>query len=119
MKVHPNELFLYYDSNSPVGKQTLALAKTCCNHIRDEDWNSNTLSRTQWEEIIELLKVKPEDVMDHGSELFIEKIDGHQIGEDDLLELLVHNTELLRYPIAIHGNRGVLVKTPTDVLKLR
>ena len=118
MKLHPNELYLYYDPKTGIGKQTLAYAKSITRHVQDVDWNHTKLSNTVWKEILGFLKMQPKDVMDKASDYYQEHIQGHEIAMTGLLEILCHTPELLRGPIAIKGKKAIVVKTPTDVLKV-
>ncbi len=118
MKLRPNELFLYYDPKSNVGKQTLAYAKSMTSHILDVDWNQQALSNTLWKEILGYLNLKPKEVMDRSSKYYEEHIKGHDIAMTGLLEILIHSPQIIKGPIAVMGRKAILVKTPTDVLKV-
>ena len=118
MKLHPNELFLYYDPLSNTGKMTLAYAKSLTNHIQDVDWNHTALSHTMWREILGFLKMKPKEVMDRGSNYYEEHIQGNEIAMTGLLEILCRTPKILKGPIAVKGKKAIMVKTPTDILKV-
>jgi arsenate reductase (glutaredoxin) len=118
MKLHPNELFLYYDPKSGTGKMTMAYAKSITNHIQDIDLNHTALSHTVWREILGFLKMKPKEIMDRDSDYYGEHIKGKEIAMSGLLEVLCRNPGILKGPIAVKGKKAVVVSTPTDILKV-
>ncbi len=118
MKLRDNELFLYYDPKSNIGKQTLAYGKSLTSHILDVDWNRQALSNTQWKEILNLMKRTPKDIMDRSSQYYEQHIRGHEIAMTGMLEILCHTPQILQGPVAVMGKKAVLVRTPTDILKV-
>ena len=118
MKLRDNELFLYYDPKTSIGKQTLAYGKSLTSHILDVDWNQQSLSLTQWKEILNLMRQTPKDIMDRSSQYYDDHIRGHEIAMTGLLEILTHTPQILKGPVAVMGRKAILVKTPTDILKV-
>lgn len=119
IQFHPNELLLVYnDPNSTTGKQTRAYAKSVSNNVNEVDLRNVKLTTTIWKDIVNMLKLHPEDIMDKGSQVFKEKIADHHYTMTGLLEALAHTPELLKAPIAIYNNRAVFCQKPTDILRL-
>lgn len=119
MQLHPNELFLICDPQSNVGKQTKAIAKDFCNHINEVDVVREKLSPTYWKDIVNMLKVHPEELLDKSHIDYKTKIDGNTYTMDGWLEVLVHNSYLVRYPIVIYNQCAVLCRMPTDLMKIK
>lgn len=119
IQFHPNELLLIYsDPNSTTGKQTRAYAKSVSNNINEVDLRNVKLTTTLWKEIVNMLKLHPEDIMNKSSATFKTKVADNHYTMTGLLELLVHAPELLKSPIAIYNNRAVFCNKPTDILRL-
>ncbi|QNL21575.1 glutaredoxin [Hyphobacterium sp. CCMP332] len=118
MKFHPNEIVLFYDPRSDKGKKTLAYAKSLSNHVNDIDIFNTQLTTTIWKEIINRLNLKPKELMDRSSKYYHEHIKGHEITMQGFLDIFVHNPAIIVGPIAMKGNRAILCKTPTDILKV-
>lgn len=119
IQFHPNELLLVYnDPNSTTGKQTRAYAKSISNNINEVDLRNVKLTTTLWKEIINLLKLHPEEIMDKSSSVFKEKVAESHYTMTGLLESLAHAPELLKAPIAIYNKRAVFCTKPTDILRL-
>ncbi|QSE96660.1 arsenate reductase family protein [Fulvivirga lutea] len=119
IQFHPNELLLVYnDPNSTTGKQTRAYAKSVSNNVNEVDLRNVKLTTTLWKEIVNMLKLHPEEIMDKGSKAFQEKIADNHYTMTGLLDALAHTPELLKAPIAIYHNRAVFCQKPTDILRL-
>ncbi len=118
MKFHPNELVIFYNPSSDKSKKTLAYAKSISNHINEVDITHTPITTTIWKEIIGRLDLQPKEIMDRSSEYYEQNVKGHEITMQGLLDILVHNPSIIAGPIAIKGNKAILVKTPTDILKV-
>ena len=118
MQFHPNELFLYYDSSSRQGKQVLAMAKSITRNVNAVDYRTNKLTTTLWKEIVNMIKLEPKKLLDKSGKEYQEKIAGNTFTMDGWLEVLVHNPQMLKAPVAIYNGRVAFCITPTDVLRL-
>lgn len=118
MQFHPNELFIYYDPVSNTGKQCRAYAKSLSNNVKDVDCRNIKLTTTVWKEIINMLGLRPKDLLDRSQPDYQEKIAGNTFTMTGWLEVLVNNPQMLKAPIAIYQNKAVLCVKPTDILRL-
>ena len=119
IQFHPNELMLiYYAPTTITAKQTRAYAKSVANNINEVDISKNKLTTTLWKEIVNKLNMHPEDIMDKSSSVFKEKFSDSHYTMTGLLEALVHEPQLLKYPVAIYQKRAVFCQKPTDILRL-
>lgn len=119
MQFHPNEIFLLYNPTTSVGKQTKAIARTINSHINELDVIHEKLGPTYWKEVITLLNLGPKELMDRSHPDYQEKVAGNNFTMNGYLDVLMHNPQLLKAPIAIYNGMAVLCQTPTDIFKLR
>ena len=118
MQFHPNELFVYYNPNTPTGKKVRAMAKSISRNLHDVDLNKATLTTTLWKEILNMLNLKPKDLLDKSNREYQEKVKGNTFTMTGWLEILVKCPHLLKAPIAIYRNKAVLCCRPNDILLL-
>ncbi len=118
MQFHNNELFLLYNPQSTVGKQTKALALDICTNINTIDANREKLSPMYWKEIVGMLGMQPNDLLDHSHEDYKTMVAGKEYTMNGWLEVLSHYAHLLRAPIAIYHGKAALCQTPTDIMRL-
>ncbi len=118
MQFHPNELFLLYDPQSGVGRQTKALALDFCSHINEVDVVHEKFSPTYWREVVTMLGLHPRDIID-ATDPEYKKAGDNNYTMDGWLNVLAHHGNLVKHPIVIFGQSAVLCKTPTDIMKLK
>lgn len=118
MQFHPNELFLLYNPQTSVGKQTKAMAMSINNHINEVNAIQERLGPTYWKEVLNMLGMTPKDLMDKSNPEYQSKVAGNTYTMNGWLDVLMHNPHFLKAPIAIYNGKAVLCRKPTDVLKL-
>ena len=118
MQFHPNELFLLYDPHSSKGKQTKAIALSINCHINEIDAIHEKMGPTYWKEVINLLGMEPRELLDKSHPEYRAKVAGNGYTMNGWLDVLMHNPQLLKCPIAIYHGKAVLCQRPTDILKL-
>lgn len=42
----------------------------------------------------------------------------HKFSPEDWIKMIQHNPEILRQPIAIRGDKTILIETPSDMIKI-
>lgn len=119
MQFHPNELFLLYDPKSNNGKQTKAMARSLNSHINEVDTRCERLGPTYWKEVLNLLGMSPDDLLDKSHPEYRHKVADNTYTMNGWLDVVMHNPQLLKAPIAIFNGKAVLCCTPTDIFKLR
>lgn len=113
------QITLLFNPNSYKGKQTLAYAKAASLHILEIDVLKTPLTGKQLLELAELLKIPIEYLINKNNSDY-EKLIGKQkiFDSEDWVKVLKEHPKLMKYPIALKGNKAILVDTPTDILKL-
>ena len=118
MQFHANELFLLYNPQSNIGKQTKALATDICSHINEIDSHREKLSPMYWREIVGLLNLQPDELLDHSHVDYKTMVAGKEYTMNGWLEVLSHYPHLVKSPIAIYHGKAAFCQTPTDIMKL-
>ncbi|GAB2501808.1 MAG: glutaredoxin [Cytophagales bacterium] len=118
MKIHPSELYFYHSSLQPIDKQTKAYAKSLSKFVNEIDVIKEKLTPTQWDQILNMLNLRPKDLLNRAHPDYQNHIAGKEWDEESWLNILVRFPHLIKSPIAIFRNRAILCKTPTDILKL-
>lgn len=118
MQFHQNELFLLYDPHSSTGKQTKVMALSINNHINEVDALHERLGPTYWKEVLNLLGLEPKELLDKSHPDYRAKVAGNAYTMNGWLDVIMHNPQLLKGPIAIYNGKAVLCQKPTDIFKL-
>lgn len=68
-------------------------------------------------QIINLLDIKPRDLMRKGETVYKEKhLNGENLTDDDLVQFMVDNPILIERPIVYDDNRAIIGRPPENVL---
>lgn len=118
MQFHQNELFLLCNPATSTSKQTKAIAKSFTKNINEVDAIHEKLGPTYWKEVVNLLAVHPKKLLDKSHPEYQIKVRGNTYTMDGWLNVLMHNPQFLKAPIAIFNGKAVLCEKPTDILKL-
>ncbi len=117
---NPNQINLYYNSQSELGKKCLAIANANKSIVNGIDITKTRVSQTDWSQMAEMLKINVRDFIDETSEFIKEKSKGDlNIDEFDALKLIQNNPEIVTKPIAIYKDKIVLARHENDLLKLQ
>lgn len=118
MQFHPNEIFLYYDPSTNTGKQTRAYASSISKNVNTLDSTKTKLTATLWKEIVNMISLKPKDLLDKSRSDYQDLVKGNTFTMTGWLDVLAKNPQMLKAPIAIYKNKAMLCQKPTDILKL-
>ncbi|TAK37297.1 MAG: hypothetical protein EPO28_12240 [Saprospiraceae bacterium] len=112
------QITLFYSSESVRAKKVLALARTKELPIREIDILATPLTGTQILELAGNLNVKVEDLVNQEHPYFKEHFGHHDFCATNWLKMIEHNPQILKQPIAMRGDKTILIETPTDILQL-
>lgn len=118
MKLHPSELYFYHSPLQTVDKQTKAYAKSLTKFVNEIDVIKEKITATQWNQILNLLNLRPKDLLNRAHPDYQQNIAGKDWDDEGWLNILANYPYLIKAPIAIYKNRAILCNTPSDILKL-
>ncbi|WP_452229163.1 MULTISPECIES: arsenate reductase family protein [unclassified Lacinutrix] len=112
------QITVYYSSKSERAKQTLAYAKSEGFKVQEIDILKTKITGTQLVELAEKLHLEVADLVNQDSPAYASSFEHHNLSTDDWIKMIQHNPQILKQPIALRGNKTILVETPTDILKI-
>lgn len=109
---------IYHNPRCTKSRQTLAILKD--KGIKPEvvKYLEDTPSTDELRQIIELLGIKPEDLVRKNETVYKEKFKNKELSEDGWIEAMVQNPKLIQRPIVIKGNKAIIGRPPEKVLEL-
>ena len=69
-------------------------------------------------ELLSLLKLKAEDIVRKGEEIYKTKYKGKTLSETEWIKVLAENPILIERPIIVNGKKAVIGRPPERVLEL-
>ena len=112
------QITLFYNSNSVRAKQVMAYAETEGFVVQKFDMLASPPTGTQIAEIAARLGLKVEDLVNQEHPAYTSQFVHHDFSDDDWIKMIRHNPEIMKQPIAIRGERTILIETPTDIIKI-
>lgn len=115
---HYHELYLLFNPETELGRKTLAVAQSVNRVIHQVNILDKTVTPLYWKEVSVRLGLSPLELLIPEHPDYRSLFGGRQFSEQDVLEILFHHPELVKWPIGIHQNKAVLCDDPKDILKL-
>lgn len=118
MKIHPNEMILFYSCEEASHKKTRSYAHSIAAHIREYNFKEYKFSKMIWKDILDMLQLEPKDLLNRADPKYQKEMAGKSFDEESWLEILIKNPCMIKAPIAIMHNKAVLCVNPKEIYKL-
>ena len=112
------QITLYYNPESNIAEKTLAFAVAQGLPILEIDIIKNPPTGTQLGELSDRLNLKIKDLVNLEHGLCKSISEESEFSSVDWIKMIRKNPEIMIQPIALHGDKTVIVKIPTDILRL-
>ena len=112
------QITLFCNSNSSRAKQTLAYAKAEGLPILQIDMLKTPLTGTQIAELAGRLNIEVKDLVNQEHHAYTHKFEQHDFSSEDWIKMIKKNPDIMKQPIALRGDKTILVDTPTDIIKI-
>lgn len=114
-----NQITLYYNSETSLGKQTYPYVESAEKDILAVDISKTTVTGTQWAELADNLKIPIKDLVDQDHPNFVEVYgkDKVDLDENDWFQVLEKTPSVLTCAIVVDGKKTIPIKSPSDFVK--
>lgn len=82
------------------------------------EYLSTPPSKRELADIVEMLGIKPEELVRKGEDEYRENLKGKTLSDDEWLEALVRYPKLIERPIVIKDGKAVIGRPPERVLEI-
>lgn len=113
------QMTLIYNSETSIGKQTLAYAEASDKNVLTVDISKTKITGTQWVEIASKLDALVADLVDKDHPDFKKAYgsDNVNLSTDDWVKVLQNHPEALQGCIVINGLESLIITNPSDLVK--
>ncbi len=118
VKTHQDEIMVYCDPESTIGKKVLVYAKTQSRHVKEVNYFKSPLTPTLMRSLLKQLDLRPKDILNRAHPFYQANIAGRDYDSEGWLNILTKNPQIIKAPIAIRGKTAVLCDNPTNIMKL-
>jgi arsenate reductase (glutaredoxin) len=109
---------IYHNNRCTKSRETLKILEENTKDFEIIEYLKNPPTVAELSDIIQKLKIKPEQLLRKSEELFKEKFKGKNYSDQEWITIMVENPVLIERPIVINGNRAVIGRPPENVLSI-
>jgi arsenate reductase (glutaredoxin) len=116
--LNTRELTLVYNSSTSEGRKALAYAVSLAPKVNRQDVKEVQLSTTFVRQVLKQLNVRPKDLLNRAHPYYQEHLRGRDLDTEGWLQVVAHNPELLKAPIALLGDKAVVCEPASLIYTL-
>ena len=115
---HNHEALIFYNEENTLDREILFAAKDHFRNVREVEVNTYMPTGTRMIEIALLLDIQVGNLVNEDSPLFSQFADlVKSTDERGIIQLLQHNPKLFKTPIVIVKNRGIIIRSMSDMME--
>ncbi len=118
LKIHPNEIVIYYNPDLESHKRTIAHALSLSANIIALPYDKTPRTGSIWRIIFDKLHIHPKELLNKAESYYQEHLTGRDFDIEGWINVLIKNPQLVRVPIAMKGEQFIICESPTDIYKL-
>lgn len=111
-------LEIYHNPRCGKSREGLKILEDSGKDFKIIKYFDDPLSFENLQQIIELLKIKPIDLIRKKESIWKENFKDKALSDKKLIELLIEYPRLMERPIVINGNKAVLGRPPSKILDI-
>ena len=109
---------IYHNPRCTKSRQTLALIEEKGANFVVKEYLKNPPTKDELKQVVELLAIKPFDLIRKGEADYKENFKGKDLSDDEWLDAMITYPKLIERPIVIHENKAVIGRPPENVLNI-
>mgnify|MGYP000226972858 CR=1 FL=1 len=109
---------IYHNPRCMKSRQTLALIEGKGENFIVKEYLKTPPTKEELKQIVDLLEIKPLDLIRKGEAEFKENFKGKDLSDDEWLDAMVSYPKLIERPIVIYENKAVIGRPPEKVLDI-
>lgn len=116
-------ILIYHNPNSKLLEKSLEVLETSVHNQNDIKYNDKPLDEVKLKKILNLLKIKPLDLIRTECNLwknyYKKHLSNNLYNDADLIKLMIENHELIERPIIINGKSAIIGKPPKRIVTIQ
>ncbi len=109
---------IYHNPRCSKSRQTLGLIEERGHDFVVKEYLKTPPTKEELKGVIELLGIKPEQLLRKGESDFKENFKGKNLSDDEWIDAMIAYPKLIERPIVLDGDKAVLGRPPENVLQL-
>jgi arsenate reductase len=113
-----NKTIIFHNPSCSKSRETLALLKNSNCELEVVEYLKNTPNVKELKKIIQLLNIKPLDLIRKNENIFKENFEGKVLSDDEWINIMVLHPKLIERPIVVSGKKAIIGRPPVLVLDI-
>ncbi len=109
---------IFHNPRCSKSRQTLQLLEDKNESVEVVEYLNSPPTVSELKDIVNLLGIKPEQLLRKGEAIFKEEFKGKELSDDEWIEAMVANPKLIERPIVIKNGKAALGRPPENVLDI-
>lgn len=109
---------IYHNPRCGTSRKGLQILEDSGKEFKIIKYLDDPLSFEKLKQIIELLNIKPIDLIRQKESIWKEKFKGQKLSDNKLIELMIEYPKLMERPIVVNGNKAVIGRPPTNIIEI-
>lgn len=109
---------IYHNPRCGKSRNTLAILKEKNVEVEVFEYLKTPPSFDELKNVINLLKIRPEELLRKGEAVFKENYKNKSFSEDEWIEIMVSNPILIERPIVVNNGEAIIGRPPENVLEI-
>lgn len=111
-------LRIFHNPRCTKSRETLQIIEESGEMVEVVEYLKTVPSEEELTEIIEILGIKPEELVRKSESIYKEQYKGKELSSKQWIKAMVQNPKLIERPIVIKGNQAVIGRPPENVKQL-
>lgn len=109
---------IYHNPRCSKSREALSVLESQTSDFEVIFYLEERLSVSKLKKVIQLLKLKPIDVIRKNESIWKEHYKGLEFTDTELLKLMIKHPKLIERPIIINGNQAVIARPASKLLEI-
>lgn len=109
---------IYHNPRCSKSRQGLQILENATKDFQIVKYLDAPLSEEKLKEIIDLLKIKPIDLVRTNEAIWKENYKGKDLSDAQIIAAMAQNPKLIERPIVVNGNKAVVGRPPEAILDI-
>ncbi|MCO6357768.1 arsenate reductase (glutaredoxin) [Roseivirga pacifica] len=111
-------LTIFHNPRCRKSRETLQILEESGEMLEVIEYLKEVPSKEELGKLIEMLGIKPEQLLRKGEAIYKEQFKGKTLTDDEWIEAMVENPKLIERPIVTDGEKAVIGRPPESVKTL-
>ena len=106
---------IYHNPRCSKSRQGVAILEDSGKEFEIIKYLDDTLSEAQLSDIIQLLGIKPIELVRKNEKIWKENFKGKELSDSEIIKAMVENPRLIERPIVINDQKAVVGRPPENI----